>query len=78
MDQLADILEVGRRLVEPYAAILLLDHEARRTEGVDVAVDRSGSDGEPGGDLLYRQVIVGRKQFHQSEQSLQLGLVHGQ
>ena len=44
VDQLADILEVGRRLVESDAAVLLLDHESRFPEGVDVAVHRAGRD----------------------------------
>ena len=45
VDQLADILEVGRRPVEADAAVLLLDHESCFPEGVDVTVHRAGRDG---------------------------------
>jgi len=42
VNQLADLLKVGRRFVEANASVPPLDHETRRADCVDISVYRAG------------------------------------
>ena len=76
VDQLRDVAEMGRFLVQTDAVARLLDDEPRFAEGVDIAVDRAARHREPLGQLVDVVGRVGRQQFHQPQQAFEFGLVH--
>ena len=76
MDQLRNILEVRRFLVQPDVFAALLDDETRFAEGVDVAVDGAARHHEPLGQVVDRVFGVGREHLHQPQQPFEFGLVH--
>ena len=76
VDELRDVAEMGRFLVETDAVAALLDDESRFAEGVDVAVNRPARHLQPLGQLVDVVCGVCRQQFHQPQQAFEFGLVH--
>ena len=65
VDELRDVAEMGRLLVEADAVARLLDDETRLAEGVDIAVDGAARHVEPLGQLVDVVGGVGREQLHE-------------
>ena len=76
VDELRDVAEMGRLLVEADAVAGLLDDKPRFTEGIDVPVDGPPRHVEPLGQLVDVVGGVGGEQLHEPQQSFELGLVH--
>ena len=76
VDELRDVAEMGRLLVEADAVACLLDDETRLAEGVDIAVDGAARHVEPLGQLVDVVGGVGREQLHEPQQAFELRLIH--